>query len=121
MNEEVNYDVVESINAKLDELSDRHFHSIESIDSTISGIFSDNGMDFSGGIDSEEDTIFQIQGEDNLFLYVVLDQEVVGYTVYAQLLEQEDIVEIQDGIDALEDYESSSSDFLTRVRHSADD
>jgi hypothetical protein len=120
MNEEVDYGVVEAINAKFDELSDRHFHSIDAIDSTISGIFSHHGISFPGGIDSEEDTIFQIEGEEDLFLYVVLDHEVVGYTVYAQLLEEEDIIDVQDGIDALEDYENTD-DFLTRVRHSADD
>ncbi len=121
MNEEVSYAAVESINAKLDELSDRHFHSLDAIDKVISEIFSDYGISFDGGIDSEEDTIFKIEGEDDLFLYVVVDQEVVGYTIYAQLLEQEDIAEVQDAIDGLEEYENVGYDFLTRVRHSADD
>jgi len=121
MNEQINYDMVDAINEKLDNLSDRHFHSIDAIDSVISEIFSDHGISFPGGIDSEEDTIFKIEGQEDLFLYVVVDEEVVGYTVYAQILEQQDIIEIQDALDGLESYENIGVDFLTRVRHSADD
>jgi hypothetical protein len=121
MNEEVNFAMIESINARLDELSHRHFHSVSAIDSAVQEILSEYDIDFPGGIDAEEDTIFNIEGEDDLFLYVVVDQEPVGYSVYAQLLEQEDIIDIQDGIDGMGSYENIGVDFLTRVRHSADD
>jgi hypothetical protein len=116
MNEEVDYATIDSINERLDELADRHFHSIESVESTIGGIFSDHGIKFPGGLSEEEDTIFKLEGSDNLFLYIIVDHELVGYNVFAQILQEEDIIDIQDSIDVDE-----FPDFLTRVRHSADD
>ncbi len=122
MNEEVDYATIEIINEKLDELSHRHFSSVDAIETILHSIFTDHEIQFPGGLSVDEDTIYKIEGEDDLFLYVVIDEEPVGYSMFAQILQQEDIIEIQGGIDVLEYTEGSSdSDFLTRVRHSADD
>lgn len=119
MNGEVDYVTIDSINDRLDELADRYFSSIEGIESVISGIFSDHGIEFPGGLSEDEDSIFKLEGQDGLFLYVVIDMELVGYSVYAQILEEGDISEIQNEISEPE--YSTTSDFLRRVRHSADD
>lgn len=119
MNEELDYGTVDSINERLDELADRIFSSVDSIESVIDGIFSDHGIKFPGGLSEEEDNIFKLEGEEELLLYVIIDSELVGYSVFAQILEEEDIQDIQDEIDV--DDVSEFPDFLTRVRHSADD
>ena len=119
MNEEVDYATIDSINEQLEGLADRIFSSIESIESVIDDIFTDHGIDFPGGLSEEEDNIFKLEGEEDLFLYVIIDSELVGYSVFAQILEEEDIVDIQGELDI--DDVNQFSDFLTRVRHSADD
>lgn len=115
----MNIDTIESINERLDELADRLFYSIEALESAVSGIFSDHGIKFPGGLSDEEDSVFKIEGADDLFLYVIVDKELVGYSVFAQILDEEDIADIQDAVDEPE--YPGTSDFLLRVRHSADD
>jgi len=119
MNEEVDYATIDSLNERLDELADRNFSSIDAIEKTLSEIFSNHGIEFPGGLSVDEDAIFKLEGEGDLFVYVIVDEELVGYSVFAQILEEEDIMDIQDEINEPE--YTGTSDFLTRVRHSADD
>ncbi len=116
------YETIDAINERLDELSDRVFHSVEAAEDAIDSILENFDVDFEGGLDAEEDNIFEVKCsgdmDTDLFLYVVLDREMVGYSMYAQILEEEDIQDIQDGYDPIDPL---SSPYLTRVRHSADD
>lgn len=120
MREQVDYATVEIVNEKLDELSHRHFSSVDAIETVMHSIFTDHGIHFPGGLSVDEDTIYKIEGEDDLFLYVIIDEEPVGYSMFAQILEEDDIYDIQDEISEPEEY-SGTSDFLRRVRRSADD
>ena len=119
MKKEIDYATIEMVNQKLDELSHTNFSSVDAIETAMNSIFTDHEIEFPGGLSVDEDTIYKIEGEDDLFLYVVIDEEPIGYSLFAQILQQEDIVDIQDSIDV--DEYSDGIDFLTRVRHSADD
>jgi len=113
---------ISEINDGLESLHDRHFASIENISKELESILAPFDVDFPGIDDSEEDYIFKIEtaegDETEYYLYVIVDSEPVGFSVFAQILEWEDIIDIQEvsldvGLDV--------TDFLTRVRHSADD
>ena len=127
------YETVDAINERLDELDFQCFHSVDAIEQKLNDIFEDFDVKFPGGIDPEQDNIFKIKTSGNtetdLFLYVTVDEEMVGYSIFAQILEQEDIEEIQNTLDGFnffedgdeEEEEQQISPFLLRVRHSADD
>ena len=118
----INMADISDINAELEMLHDRHFASVENISKDVESILAAFEIGFPGIDDSEEDYIFKIEtaegDETEYYLYVIVDPEPVGFSVFAQILEWEDIIDIQEvsldvGLDV--------TDFLTRVRHSADD
>ena len=125
------YETVDAINEKLDGLDVQVFHSLEAIEEKLNDIFEEYNVEFPGGV-QEEDNIFKIASsggtDTGFYLYVVVDEEMVGYSIFAQILEQEDIEEIQNTLDGFNSFEDGDeeeeqqiSPFLLRVRHSADD
>jgi len=114
----IDFAEIDEINSRLDPLTDQCFSSVRSIEGAITDILDPYDIIFPGGLDTEDDNVFRLESSASaeLYLYVVVDTELAGFTVYAQILELEDILEIQDGSDMFPE-----NDFLRQTRHSADD
>ena len=119
-------ETVDLINEQLETFADRLFHSIEAAEKTIGDILSQFDIDFDGGLSEDEDNIFKLETanglDSNYFLYVIIESELVGFCVFAQIVDEEDLSGLMDDLDDEEYNEMpQTSDFLKRVRRSADD
>ena len=118
------YETIDDVNEKLDDLSMQYFHSLEAIKTSIKNILSLHDIKFDDDLEVEDDNVFRLITSDELdstfYLYVAIDDETVGYYVYAQIVDEEELQDIESGVEELYSFQPTSP-YLLRVRHSADD
>lgn len=119
------YESIHEVNSKLDFFEGRLFHSLDVIEKEISGIFSKFDVGFKADFtEDDEEYVYKLEAANDMptdfYLYVLIEKELIGFVVYAQIIDEEEL----DNIDMFLDYtdgERGTSDYLLRVRRSADD